>query len=112
MSAAYGNTPKHGVPVSCSSSSHTFIEQRDVTTKLVDGESAKQRALFRRQEMRRADDRREHAAALDIGHENPRRLNARHQTEIDQVVLAQIQLGDAARAFDDDRVEATRPDRR
>ena len=85
---------------------HAIIEERDVATELVDGEPAKQRALFRRQQMCRADHRREHAAALDIGHEDPGRLNARHQAEVDQVVLAQIQLGDAARPFDDDRVEA------
>ena len=58
-------------------------------------------------QMCRSDHRREHAAALDVGHEDPGRLNARHQTEIDEVVLAQIQLRDAARTFDDDRIEAT-----
>jgi hypothetical protein len=85
---------------------HAIVEERQVAAKLVDGEAAKQRSLVCVQEADGADDRREHAAAFDIGDEHPGRLNAGRQPEVHEVVIAKIQLADAARALDDDDVEA------
>ena len=51
---------------------------------------------------------REHPAALDVGDQQPRRADPGDQAEIDQIVVAQVQLADAAGALDDDHVESAR----
>ena len=79
-----------------------------IAAKPVDGESEKQVALVLLQEVDGADDGREDAAALDVGHEQPWRLDGRRQPQVDEIDVAEIQLADAARPFDDDRVEAAR----
>ena len=54
-----------------------------------------------------ADDRREDAAALDVGDQHPRRVDRRvDQPQIHEIDVAQVQLADAAGALDDDHVEA------
>ena len=73
--------------------------------ELVDQKTAKQSPLFRLEQRDRSDDRREYTAALDIRDEHPRRVEARDQAEIDEVVLPEVQLAHAARAFDHDDVE-------
>ena len=52
------------------------LEQRDVAPELVDGKAPQQRALVRRQQADRAEDRGEHAAALDVGDEHPGRAQS------------------------------------
>ena len=85
---------------------HSFIEQREVASELVDRKPAEQRALFRRQQLHTSNDGSEHAAALDVGDEDPGHLEASHEAQIDEVVRAQVHFGYAPRAFDHDHVEA------
>ena len=54
--------------------------------------------------MKRSDHRRKDAAAVDVRDQNGWRVKARGQTEIHQIALLEVQFGDAARAFNDDRV--------
>src|SRR5262249_22226404 len=84
------------------------VEQKPVAAKLVHRECAQQRALLWRQEADGSNHRCEHAAALDIGHQQPRRLHARRKPEVHQIELPQVELGHAARALHHDHVEARR----
>ena len=68
--------------------------------------------LVRREQRHRADDRGEHAAALDVGDEHPRRAEARDEAEVHEIVRAQVQLADAAGALDHDRRRSGARDRR
>ena len=84
------------------------VEQRPVAAELVDQEAAEQPPLVRRQQRHRAGDRRDHPAALDVRDQHPRRAEPGDEPEVHQIVRAQVQLADAAGAFDHDHVEAAR----
>ena len=84
------------------------VEQRPVAAELVDQEAAEQPPLVRREQRHRAGHRRDHPAALDVRDQHPRRAEAGDEPEVHQIVRAQVQLADAAGAFDHDHVEAAR----
>ncbi len=87
---------------------HALVEERHVTPELVDRKSPEQRPLLRLQKPHGPENRREHAAPLDVRHEQPGRLDGRDQPEIREVHAPEVELGDAAGAFDDDDVETPR----
>jgi hypothetical protein len=54
----------------------------------------------------RADERREHAAAIDVADDEHRQAGARREPMLTRSRVAQVDLGRAARALADDHVEA------
>ena len=100
----YGTTPSTGLPVFASSQSSPGLQQTDVAAKAVDDEAAHPRLLARRQTRERAGQMREHAAAIDIGHQHDRAIDRFRETHVGDVAIAQIDLGGTARAFDENRV--------
>ena len=63
-------------------------------------------SLFSRAD--RAENRREYAAALDVGDEDPRRVDTGGECEVGQVPPAQVELAHAACSFNDHEIEAAR----
>ena len=107
--AAHTETPRsRATPVRSSSIRTPSSNSERSPRNLLIGEAAEQRALSGVSSCDGPDDRAEHAAALDVGDQHPRRPDPRHQPEVHEVVLAQVQLADAARALDHDDVEAAR----
>jgi hypothetical protein len=87
---------------------HALVEERHVAAEFVDDKPPEQRALVGGQKVGGADHGCEYAASLDVGDQQPRRANPGDETEVHQIVLAQIQLAHATSALDDDDVETAR----
>ncbi|MDR9033675.1 hypothetical protein FEP52_03080 [Burkholderia multivorans] len=80
------------------------LQQRDIAAEAVDHEAAHARALAVRQACERADEMREHAAAVDVGDQHDRTVDALGKAHVRDVAFAQVDLGRAAGTFDDHRV--------
>ena len=87
---------------------HPLIEEGQLATEFVDREASKELPFLGAQKVDGADHRAEHPASLDVRDQQPRRANPGDEAEIDEIVIAQVQLAHAARAFDDDHVESAR----
>ena len=76
-----------------------------VAAEAVDQQAAHPRALVGLEQLQRADERREHAAAVDVADEQHRRVGEPRDGHVHEVAVAQVDLGRAARALDhhDDR---------
>ena len=81
-------------------------EQLAVAAELVDDEGRDARALVRLEQLERADQRGEHAAAVDVADEQHRRVGEPRDVHVDDVARAQVDLGRAARALDHDQLVA------
>ena len=74
-----GTTPSVGTPVRSRRNVDARLEQRRVAAELVDDEAADEGALLGREQLHVADQRGEHAAAVDVAHEQHRAVGvARH----------------------------------
>ena len=78
--------------------------RRRVAAELVDHERRDQLALLRREQLHVADQAGEHAAAVDVADEQHRALRVEGHLHVDDVLVAQVDLGRAAGALDDDEV--------
>ena len=79
-------------------------EQGQVAAKLVDGEAADARAVFGVEQCQRAGERSEHAAAIDIAHQQALGIGRMGHAHVDDVVLAQIDFRWRAGAFEQHQI--------
>ena len=84
------------------------FEQRHVAAELVDEERRDACAMRRFEQLDRADELREDAAAIDIADEHDRRLGALGHLHVHDIARLQVDLGGRAGAFDDDEVVTLR----
>ena len=75
-----------------------------VATESIDDEAADPGAVGRVEQRKRSQERGEHAAAIDVAHEQHRRLGHAGHAHVDNVAVAQVDLGRAPRALDDHEV--------
>ena len=80
------------------------IEDRLVAAKLVDDESPDACPLLRLQQLDRPEQLRKYTAAIDVTHQQHRRIRDRRHAHIDEVVLPEIHLRRTPRALDHDDV--------
>ena len=80
------------------------VEQRRIPAELVDDERRDQLALLGREQLHVADQTGEDAAAVDVADEQRGRLRIARHLHVDDVLAAQVDLGRAAGALDDDEV--------
>ena len=80
------------------------LQQRGVAAEAVDDEAARTGAFGRGQQLERADELGEHAAALDVAHQEHRAVDRLGETHVGDVVLAQVDLGRTAGPLDQDHV--------
>ena len=88
-----------------------FVEEMNISAHLVDNEAMNARAIIARQHDARADETRDHAAAVDVADEDHRHARRLGEAHIGDVAGAQVDLGRAARALDQDDVGASPDDR-
>jgi hypothetical protein len=74
--------------------------QRQVAAKLIDGEAADAGAVLGVEQFQRAQQGSEHAAAIDIAHQEALRLGGMGHAHVDDVVLAKIDFGRRSGAFE------------
>jgi hypothetical protein len=86
------------------------VEQCHVPAELVDEVAGHHAPVFRGQDGMRADQRGDHAAAVDVADEHDRHIGARRKAHIGDVAGPQIDFRRRARAFDDDKVGTGRND--
>ena len=79
---------------------HAIGEQRRVAAELVDEEALDQRRVVGVDHRLGADQAGDHAAAVDVADQHHRHVGGAGEAHIGDVVGAQIDLGRAARAFD------------
>ena len=80
------------------------VEERGIAAELVDDETLGERALRRRQQRPGADQARDHAATVHIPHQRHGHPGGQGEAHVGDVVLPQVHLGRAARAFHQDQV--------
>jgi len=83
---------------------HSCFKQRCVASKFIDDKARDQRRVVCVDHGLAADELRDHAAAIDIANENDRGLGGARKSHIGDVMRAQIDLGGAAGAFNDDKI--------
>ena len=83
---------------------HAAGEERRVAAKPVDDEAAHERRVLRIDDNLRADDLRDHAAAVDIAHEHDRNACGAREAHVGDVVGAQIDFGGRSRALDHNEI--------
>ncbi len=79
-------------------------EDLRIATQPIDDEPGHPRAVGRGQQRQRADESSEHAATVDVAHQQDRRLRQPGDVHVHEVGVAQVDLGRAPRALDDDHV--------
>ena len=82
-------------------------EQLHFAAKLVDDEPTNALAIPRVEHRMRADQRRNHVAAIDVADEHDRHVCRVRETHVRDVVRAQVRFRRAAGAFDDDDIGFT-----
>jgi hypothetical protein len=92
------------LPVRSSSQSQAGFEQADVAAKAVDDEALDARLLGGREQVQRADQMGEDAAAVDVGDQDHRAVDGFGEAHVGDVAVAQVDLGRAAGAFDEHAV--------
>ena len=75
-----------------------------VAAEFVDDETANPRLLVLLEQLDRAVQRREHAAAVDVADQQHRRIHQLRQTHIYNIILLEINLRRTARTLDHDNV--------
>ena len=80
------------------------VKQSDIAAKFVDDEALEERLLGGRQQCPGADQAGNHAAPVDIGDQKHRHIRGQGEPHIGNIVFAEIDLGGAAGAFDDDKI--------
>jgi|GEM_PF-4728302 len=80
------------------------LEQRNIAAEAVDDEALYARLLARLEHCECAVEVREHAALVDVGDDDDIGVGSLGESHVGEVVLAQVDLGRAARAFDQDAV--------
>ncbi len=83
---------------------NTVFKKPKVAAETIDEKRSDKHRFVGLQEMERADDGRKNAAAIDIRHEDCRGLQPHGQTQVHQIAMLQVQLGDAARSLDHDEI--------
>ena len=79
---------------------HAFGKERRITAEFVDDEAADQRRVLGRDHGLGADQARNDATAIDVADEHYRHFGGARKAHIGDVVLAQIDFGGTAGAFD------------
>ena len=85
-----------------------LVEEADVSPELVDDHALHQPPLVLVEEHDASVNGGEDAAPVDVGHEEGSGVGMARHAHIDDVAVAEVQLGDAPCAFKDDGVEARR----
>ncbi len=75
---------------------HAGLQQTNVAAKAIDHETAHALPLGRRQAFERTEEMREHAAAVDVGHQDHRAIDRFGKTHVGDVALAQVDFRRAA----------------
>ena len=83
---------------------HAALEQARVAAELVDDEACDRRGVLRLERRLRPENLREDAAAVDVGDKHDRTAGGASEAHVSDVALAQIDLGRAARAFDEHEI--------
>ena len=83
---------------------HALGEQRNIAAHAVDDEAGDELRIFGVEHRLGADQARDHPAAIDVADHHHRHVGRAGEAHIGDVVLAQIDLRRAARAFDQDDV--------
>ena len=84
----YGTTPSTGTPVRAVSMSSPGASRLAVAAELVDDEAGDARALVGLEQLERADERGEDAAAIDVADEQHRRVGEPRDVHVDDVARA------------------------
>ena len=105
MSVKYGTTPTTGAPVRSRRNSRPGVEQGRIAAELVDHVPADERPLLRLQQLHRPDKLGEDSAAVDVAHQQHRRLGMARDPHVDDVVLLEVDLRGAPGALDHHDVE-------
>ena len=82
------------------------VKEAAVTAEFVHRKSAYQRVIFGGEHGLRADDLRDHPAAVDIAHQHHRHAGGAGKAHIGNVARPQVRLSRGARALDHDQVAA------
>ena len=85
----------HGVAV---------VEQRGIATEFVDDEASDHRGILGIDHRLDADELGDHAAAVDVADDDDGNVGAPRKTHVGDVVLAQIDFGGTAGAFDQNEI--------
>ena len=83
---------------------HAAVEQGRVAAELVDDEADDGRGVLRRERCFDAENLGEYAAAIDVADQHDGAVRGVGEAHIGDVALAQVELGCAARAFDEHEV--------
>ena len=81
------------------------IKQRDIPSELIDDEPLHQRSFILIEEHQSAYDRRQSAAAIDVGDKENRCIELLGDTHIDDIILLQIHFRRTPGPFDDEHIE-------
>ena len=103
-SAKNGRRPKARQPVRSAIVVIALFEQAGVAAELVDDEADDGRGVVRRERRFDAENLGENAAAIDVADQRDRAVRSAGEAHIGDVALAQVDLGCAARAFDEHEI--------
>ena len=81
-----------------------IFEEFHVAVELVDDETLEAGPVFGLQHRKGADDGGNHAAAVDIAHEEGRNIDGLGKAHVGKIAIAQVDFGGASRTFHDDEV--------
>ena len=108
ISRAIGKTPRHGRPVRVFEDLHAVANRLASPRNRFTANDRNSASLGIVEQAIRADDRREDAAAVDVGDQQPGAFRRRASPRLHRSWLLQIHLRHAARALDHDVFEARR----
>ena len=100
QAGSQGMTPKQAPSGAAFDVRDAGVEQGRVAAELVDREAADHRGICRIEHRLRADEARDHAAALDVAEQQHRYAGASGEAHVRDVSPAQVRFGRAARALD------------
>ena len=80
------------------------VQLARVAAELVDDEPRDEAALLRREQLHVTEQTGEDAATVDVADEEDRRAGVQRHAHVDDVLAAEVHLGRAAGALDDDEV--------
>ena len=103
-----GHRPERRAPGMGGDGGKTIREKRRIAPEAVDQARNDQRRVFWVDDRQCADQRGNDAAAFDIADQNDWRTDGAGEAEIGQIVMPQIDLGGAARAFDQNQIALRR----